>query len=556
MKLGGGGDEFSLWFIIFSPYMACLVFSVVSDFNLDGPGFQSPGATPSAPPSSGSSSSGAATDRRTCLTCHRWMSKKTFDRHTVCVACRGSDCDLNHHCEECTEWPEEELLLYVKHCRMLKSKLSKPKTQAPPPPPPPAPSVPSPQPAPRADLESRLDTLASQVSALSELFQARLATPQAIDGSLPASQAPSQVQLVSDVHSPQPVETAGHPQELQALGGSGMEPAEPITLLCSRAKLGKDVRASAGQSWALLPSATSQAPLQPWPTPGGVFVPPLSPAASGVASPLVRDPCLVPQPTVGASGWSSAAFQPPQFPSAPLGTRRDSEFEGSNSEGSSASAAHDSAAAQLAELVYDFCPEAKLVSYSAPPPRCRFESWFDPSPTSSSSRPHYRVYPRVAAVEPEVSDRAAALHRRSKPLSAVLPRKVRWYAVANQPHFAAPQPVNPSFSRLAGATAVGSKHWGSVTFAEMERLERLFRTQLEATSSSLWMMSGILAMLKHDGFNPSTPGLFNTAISSMSASLAFKHVRRPRGRWSFMLSVGSLSWCTRRCRFWSCRNVP
>ena len=56
----------------------------------------------------------------------------------------------------------------------------------------------------------------------------------------------------------------------------------------------------------------------------------------------------------------------------------------------------------------------------------------------------------------------------------------------------------------------------------MERLERLFRSQLEVTSSSLWMLSGILAMLKRDGFNPSTPGLFNTAIASVSASLALQ----------------------------------
>ena len=92
----------------------------------------------------------------------------------------------------------------------------------------------------------------------------------------------------------------------------------------------------------------------------------------------------------------------------------------------------------------------------------------------------------------------------------------------DQPLFAALQPLNPSFSRLAGASAVGSKRWGSVMFAEMERLERLFRCQLEATSSSLWMMSGILAMLKRVGFNPSTPGLFCTAISSVLASLAFQ----------------------------------
>ena len=78
-------------------------------------------------------------------------------------------------------------MLYVKQRRLLKAKLSKPKNQAPRPPA--APSVPSLQPAPRSDLESRLDTLASQVLALSELFQSRIAAPQAFDGSLPASQA-------------------------------------------------------------------------------------------------------------------------------------------------------------------------------------------------------------------------------------------------------------------------------------------------------------------------------------------------------------------------------
>ena len=158
---------------------------------------------------------------------------------------------------------------------------------------------------------------------------------------------------------------------------------------------------------------------------------------------------------------------------------------------------------------------------SAPPPHCGFETWFDPSPASSSSRPRYRVYPRVVAVVSEVAAWAAVLRRRSTPLSAILPRKIRRYAVADQLLFAAPQPVNSSFSRLAGTAAVGSMHRGSVTFAEMERLGRLFRCRLEETSSSLLMMSGILPMLKRPCFNPSTPGLFNTAIASVSASLAF-----------------------------------
>ena len=294
----------------------------MSEFNLDDPGFQSPGAPPPAPPSSGSSSD-TATDRRTCLTCHRWMSKKAFDHHTVCVLCHSSDCDIDHRCEECTEWPEEELLLYVKHRRSLKSKRSKPKTQAPPPPPPVAPSVPSPHPTPRSDFESRLDVLASQVSALSDLFQSRLAAPQAVGDFLPDSQAPSQTRLEYDARSPHPVETAGHPQESQALGGSGMEPAESVTLPYGQAKLGRGVRASAGLGWAPPPAAALQAPRQPQPAPGGVFVPPLSLAAPGVAAASFHDPRLALRPAVGATGWSSAPFLPLWFSSAPLGAPRD-----------------------------------------------------------------------------------------------------------------------------------------------------------------------------------------------------------------------------------------
>ena len=72
----GGNDRLSLRFIISSPTWPVLCFSVMSDLNLDNPGFQSPGAPILALPSSGSSSDSAA-DRRTCITSHRWMSKKT-----------------------------------------------------------------------------------------------------------------------------------------------------------------------------------------------------------------------------------------------------------------------------------------------------------------------------------------------------------------------------------------------------------------------------------------------------------------------------------------------
>ena len=96
VKIGGGGSvELSLRFIISSLTWPVLCCSVMSDLNLDNPGYQPLGVPPPAPPSSGSSS-GYAADRRTCLTCHRWLSMKTFDRHTLCISCRGSACDIDH----------------------------------------------------------------------------------------------------------------------------------------------------------------------------------------------------------------------------------------------------------------------------------------------------------------------------------------------------------------------------------------------------------------------------------------------------------------------------
>ena len=105
------------------------------------------------------------------------------------------------------------------------------------------------------------------------------------------------------------------------------------------------MRASAGLGWG---APSVQAP-RPTPlSPGGVFVQPPSADAPG--------PRAAPPPSGGAPGGSSVPA--PQFPSAPPGTPRDLESEDSDSGSSSTSAALDSSATQLAELVYEFCPEA------------------------------------------------------------------------------------------------------------------------------------------------------------------------------------------------------
>ena len=172
------------------------MFSVMSELNLDDPGFTPP--IPPVPPISSDSSVETPVDgRRKCSSCPRRMSKKSADRHTVCISCRGFDCDINNRCEECLEWSEEDIIAYAKYRKSLKSRESSsskkskipltpltpsrptPLTALPPAPlpaqqPAPRPSQPAPRPAQRDDLQSQFDSLSHNFHALSNNLTTQL----------------------------------------------------------------------------------------------------------------------------------------------------------------------------------------------------------------------------------------------------------------------------------------------------------------------------------------------------------------------------------------------
>ena len=279
----------------------------------------------------------------------------------------------------------------------------------------------------------------------------------------------------------------------QALGVPDRTSAVPLS---ANPPVGQGIRAPSVEQ-----SGSASAPL-PQSAPGA------APPPSSASAPRPPPPGYeVPPSQPSTSGWVPSG--PPPSRSA-----RDS-CSSSESEASDASV-RDSVSAGLADLIYEVCPDSRPVADAVRPPRWGFEAWFG-QPEASASTQRFRLYPRVAEVESEVAARAEALDRRTKPLSHILLSR---YAVADDPLFASSLPVNPSFAQLAGTKVVGTKRWGSISFSEMERIERLFRTQLEMTSSSLWLMSGILAMLKRGGFQPSDPPLFNAALSSVSAAMS------------------------------------
>ena len=468
----------------------------MSEYSLDEPGFAPP--VPPVHPSSSESSVETPVDgRRKCSSCPRRMSKKSADRHTICVSCRGFNCDINSRCDECLEWSEEEVLKYAKYRKSLKSRESSSRktalptppltTSGPSPQPPPQPALlPAQPPAPRTvqrdDLQSQVDSLSFSFQSLSETLTSQLRDFMDMFNS--QSQSSCQPWLGSDAGESHPGVTVGESRMFQGEGAPSRTPLAPPP---GFPPLPHDFRAP-----------SSRAPPR--------SAPHTAPRASARQTPHPQPPFGAP-PQPSTSGWV-----PPGPP--PLRSRRDSsESESEASESESVSSTRGTASARLADLIYEVCPDSRPL-FDAKAPRCGFEALFG-QPEAAASRQCFRMYPRVAEVQEEVAARSETLARCAKPLSRVIPACALAYAMADYAIFTSSQPVNSAFAQL-----VGSRRWGSITFSEMERLERLFQGQLEVTFSSLWLMSGILAMLKRDGFQPSDPALFNSALSSVSAALS------------------------------------
>ena len=51
------------------------------------------------------------------------MSSQTYDFHSVCIVCRGNDCDRDNLCSECTAVDDATLTAYLKHKLSLQRKL-------------------------------------------------------------------------------------------------------------------------------------------------------------------------------------------------------------------------------------------------------------------------------------------------------------------------------------------------------------------------------------------------------------------------------------------------
>ena len=269
---GGGVNELSVWFIILLLHGLSCVFTVMSDINLDEPGFTAP-AVSTVPPSSDSSVEQPPDGRSKSVACLRRMRAKTADRHIICGVCRGYDCNVESRCEECIEWPEEEIRLYAKMRKSLKSKgSSKRRSKPSASPPPPAVSMPSSQPHALANMQTQVDSLNALVNTLSESLLARMDALQAfLAPSIP--QSSSRPSHGPDAVSPQRGVTTGESRMFQALGETSRKSDENVRV---------DQGGRPPHREYVSPFAASQPHAAPGPTlqPSADFVPP-QPSTSG-----------------------------------------------------------------------------------------------------------------------------------------------------------------------------------------------------------------------------------------------------------------------------------
>ena len=197
---------------------------------------------PPVRPSSSESSVEAPTDgRRKCSSCPRRVSKKSADRHTVCVSCRGFDCDVDCRCDECLESSSEEIIKYAKYRKSLKSRdSSSRKTAVPAPPlttsgpssqPPPLPAQqpaplpaqpPALRPAQRDELQSQVDSLSSNFQSLSDTLTTQLRDFMLMFSS--QNQLSCQPRLGPDAGETHPGGTVGESRMFQGEGAPSRTP--------------------------------------------------------------------------------------------------------------------------------------------------------------------------------------------------------------------------------------------------------------------------------------------------------------------------------------------
>ena len=174
---------------------------------------------------------------------------------------------------------------------------------------------------------------------------------------------------------------------------------------------------------------------------------------------------------------------------------------------------------RMLEFIVDSFPSARGEPLPQRIAQCAFESLFPGREEPSSPLPTLALYQRVQQVMEDADKRLAKHVDSNRWDRSLLPRRKHIYCV---PGFSTENPyteVNSSLEEHLSNKVSLSRHV-PMAASECQALEATFRAQAEALSHSMWVLTGLLSLIKQEGFVPSDQSLFLQLVNSLSMGLA------------------------------------
>ena len=173
---------------------------------------------------------------------------------------------------------------------------------------------------------------------------------------------------------------------------------------------------------------------------------------------------------------------------------------------------------KMLNYIVGIYPQAKGLPPSPRRSKALFEDIFS-SVVEPEPLPSLRWFERVVTALQD-ADRRLHLCVETKRLdSCLLPVRKGIYSVYNNPSCGKFVPINDEFEALLDKP-ISNSRLVSISLKECSMLETSARSQSEALSHSMWVLSGLLGLIRRDGYLPSDPLLFQQLVRSVSMGLA------------------------------------
>ena len=173
---------------------------------------------------------------------------------------------------------------------------------------------------------------------------------------------------------------------------------------------------------------------------------------------------------------------------------------------------------RMMSFIGDLFPQAAGSPSVTPPPCALFKDFFS-SPSPPSSPVFLNWFERIRSALSEADSRLASLVASGRGDFLFLPSRSSTSAVHGDFALGGAAPVNSSLLSNFERCLKPSNHVG-MSIREAAAFEASLRSQAEALSHSMWVLSALLAFVWLQNFAPEDSSLFNTLVTSLSKSLA------------------------------------